>query len=222
MQDIITIEQCRDEGIPSAQADDGRLALLIRLVQQYISLVTGNIFTKENLTLLLDGPGTPTLFLPVPIIDLTSLSIIDEEGVEELLAPAYYKVYNRTDPLCDDRKNPKIVRVRGFEPRFPEGRQNIKLIGNFGYVELDAEAEEDWRTPDPIQRAAIMLIIRELDLLANENNRAKKDRSRITSESAQGHSYSLATLAIKGGITGDWEIDTILALYRRPIAIGVV
>jgi hypothetical protein len=101
--------------------------------------------------LTLDGRGTLTLLVPVPIVEVTKIEIIDwpvlPGGAADVSLDAV-AIYNRhlverlTNP--DDRKNPRITwtstksgRRTVFVNKWPEGVRNIRLTGRFGYTEYD-------------------------------------------------------------------------------------
>jgi hypothetical protein len=73
-----------------------------------------------------------------------------------------------------------------------------------------------------IKQVAKRLVIRELPLLGDAEGQEERKRARIVSESTDGHSYTLERLAATLDLTGDPDIDGVLALFRAPIAIGGV
>ena len=52
------------------------------------------------------------------------------------------------------------------------------------------------------------------------NRTEKKAKERITSESFNGHSYSMINLITQSSVTGDPEIDRWIAMYTAPLGIG--
>jgi len=229
MGDIITLQDVRDEGVTISDADDARVTYLIGLAKQYITIATGGgLFTKETLTFNMDGSGARTLFLPVPVVSLTSIKI---DGT--VLDSTLYVVYNRIGPPYDDRYNPKIVmkgspeytyygdkyfvrRKEYDDPLFPKGQQNIELAGDFGFVE-----DSNGTVCAPIKQAALALVIREVKLLTDDDRKGEQRQDRVVSESIGDYSYSLSELAKSGGPTGDSYIDQILADYHVPINVRI-
>lgn len=201
-----TVQDIRDEGITPEQADDTRLATLIDLATAYIDRVTRQWFEPRAMTITLDGNGSETLLLPVFPIEVVSVTV-DGQVVTD------YKVYNRFFP--DDRRNPKIYRDAGW----PEGRQNVSIQGTWGFVD---KIGTQYTTPAMIKQVAKRLVIRELPLLGDAEGQEERKRARIVSESTDGHSYTLERLAATLDLTGDPDIDGVLALFRAPIAIGGV
>jgi hypothetical protein len=230
MADIIAIQDVRDEGVTSSDADDARVTYLIGLATQYIRVATGGgLFTKETLTFKMDGPGGRVLFLPIPIISLTSIKI---ESVT--LDSSSYVVYNRIGPPFDDRYNPKVVmksspeaayygdnwfvrRKKWDDPVFPYGQQNIELSGDFGFVE-----DSSGTVCSQIKQLALALVIREVKLLTDKSRKADQRKDRIVSESIGDYSYSLEELAKSGEPTGDPYIDQIIADYHVPIKVSMI
>jgi hypothetical protein len=193
---------------------DARVTAAIALAGKYIDRVTGRFFEERELTLVLDGDGDDTLLLPLPIVSISAIGIADTEyDLDD------FKIYNRLYP--DDRGCPKIVYVEGI---FPSGRQNIDVTGVFGYLDTEGTGDEETRvTPSLIKRACLKLVI--LDLIPQIGDAADQDerlRRYLTSETTDGHSYTLSELAVSGGSSGDSEVDRILAMYRRPMGIEII
>lgn len=201
-----TIEEIRAEGITPERASDPRLAMLIELATAYIDGITRQWFEPRALTITLDGNGGQMLYLPVFAIEVTSVRI-DGQAITD------YQVYNRFFP--DDRRNPRIYREAGW----PKGRQNIAIEGTWGYVD---KVGTEYRTPLLIKQVAKRLVIREIPLLGDAEGQEERKRARIVSETTDGHSYTLERLAGTLDLTGDPDIDGVLALFRAPIAIGGV
>lgn len=221
-------------------SDDRKLSELLAMASRYVERYTGRFFEAKSQNVYRDGRASPALRLQDPIIAIGEVAIDFgplvtgelEIDMEDLL------VYNRhlTQGLNqpDDRNAPKIelfrvpeeARVFSTETRFPEGRQNIRVLGVFGFT--DPNGTPIGETPYLIQHATKLLALRNLyGLLATQ----KRDRAmrnwRLVSESGQQSSYKLAELedtnpVFSGRFSGDPEIDQILASYCRPPMIGVV
>ena len=201
-----TVQDIRDEGITNEQAADARLTLLIDLATAYIDGITRQWFEPRAIAITVDGTGGQTIFLPIFAIEVTTVTV-DGQAVTD------FKVYNRFFP--DDRRNPKIYRDAGW----PEGRQNVSIQGTWGFVD---KIGTQYTTPAMIKQVAKRLVIRELPLLGDAEGQEERKRARIVSESTDGHSYTLERLAATLDLTGDPDIDGVLALFRAPIAIGGV
>lgn len=146
----ITVDEVRTAGDLAPEITDAQIQVSILKYQEIVDRVTRQFFEIRSGELLRDGSGSHILHLPFPIIQLNEL-FLNESTIAE---PAEnYKVYDNKGNLNDDRTNPKIVMYRErtiFQSShsgqtqnrqvFVRGRQNQKLIGDFGYVKADAKA----------------------------------------------------------------------------------
>ena len=244
-----TIAALRAEGVTEAQADDARLTLLISLVSTLIDRYTGRTFEPVAKTITVDGHGGRALLLHEPIISIDSITILagDFAGPGEPIDLENVRIYNRhlTENLSnpDDRKNPKIEWFRSeandfdgwttrsnFSPfdLFPRGRQNIEITGTFGYTDWDGTPEG--KTPDLIEHAAKLMVIRQLPLLSATDDREDAAGARpIVSIKTRDQEVRYASpnanpvpFQSAGHFTGVPEIDNILAMFVRPIQIAAV
>lgn len=234
----ITVADVRAAGIDSTIASDTTVETAILINQQFIERVTRQWFNERTLTLQMDGNGADTLFLPVPIIEVTELYTNDNVNVRD---PATYRVYNgRFFP--DDRKNPRIKLIRSSTDSdifsdpfrssrpatFIKGWQNQKIVGSFGYVEADGS------TPELIKRALLKLVIEKLTnpvyVPAGSVPPAPPPPGPVGSvirETTDGHTIQYTfvkfgdTRAGVSGYTMDREVLTILDLYKAPIGVAV-
>lgn len=223
------VSDMRAEGVPVMDASDARLQVLIALASRYIERMTGRFFEPRPQTLTLDGRGGRTLLFGQPIIGIESVRI-DSSPFSPADLPidrSLLRVYNRhlTQGLLlpDDRDNPKLElfhvddEARAFV--WPKGQQNVTVTGVFGYTEPDGSPTG--RTPELIRHATKLLVMRELPLLGNVDQREDAQRRfRLTSERTRDQSYTLEALRLHGAFTGDPEIDNILAAYQRPPDLG--
>lgn len=214
------VSDLRAEGVPESQASDDRLISLIDLASRYIDAITGRFFEAREMTVDLEGRGAPVLLLGVPIIALSRLMLVGETGEGEI-EPGDFRVYNRhlAQKLAspDDRENPKVALLGGRV--FPDGYQNVRLEGVFGYTEHDGSP--CGKTPRLIREVCKKLVIRELPLLGDAAKRDDAQRRwRLISEKTRDQSYTLANVASTGAMTGDTEIDTVLAMFTRPVEVG--
>lgn len=247
-----TIDAMRAEGVTEAMADDTRLTALIALETARIDRLTRQFFEPRELTLKLSGEGTPRLQFDVPIIEIASITIADAQQ-ESLVAADEYVVFNRhlTQGLVspDDRNDPRVEYVRetgnvfatetALSPFFSggrvwqKGRQNIVVVGTFGYTDPDPDQDPDdpivGVTPVLIEHACKLLIIKQLPKMVDADaRRAAFVMNRIQEERTRDQSYRVGGMAgegvrlggATGYLTGDEEIDSILEHYMRPLAIG--
>jgi hypothetical protein len=162
------------------------------------------------LTLPFDGQDTECLWLPAPIVSLTSVSI---DGSALTLGDVL--IYGSTAAPRQSLRAPRLARKNGV--RWPQGRRNISVVGSFGFVESDGT------TPTEIRDVCVRLAVRELGLITDATAQGERQRGRVFRETTDGHSYELAGVlpgAVgawrQGGLTGDPDIDVTLASYRRP------
>lgn len=196
-----TVQDIRNEGITLEQATDARIDMAIKLATNIIDSFTGQWFEERPCIYQFDGHGAPTIFLKVPPISVEQVKINGEIiNLSEVLVyggPKY-------------RNNPRLY----YAPGFPRGKQNVEVTGKFGYVESDGS------TPEPIKYACRKLVISYLTALADGTAQDEKRRNRIVSETTDGHSYTLAKEERPAGLSGDPEVDSILAQYMAIPGIG--
>jgi hypothetical protein len=169
------------------------------------------------MVLHLDGRGTPSIEPPVPPIRLDSLSVC---GALASMLSADLMVVGA--PVIVGFEAPRLTLLQRWAhciPRvFPKGVGNIIASGYWGYTEPDGTFMG--RTPFAIRRATMLLVLRNLSLLGSGDS-STKSQWRILEERTRDQSYRLAPLASIGVIlTGDPEIDLLLARYRRPAGLG--
>ena len=234
MAPYITIADVRAAGVLDPP-DDTAITAAITRWQQFIERATRNFFDSRTFILELDGNDSDTLFLPVPIITLNNLFVNDSFTVA--VDPTRIRVYNNRGPIQDDRYNPKIRLFETlslflppprstFGPVFLKGRQNQRVDAAFGFTEPDGS------TPELIKRALLKLVVKQLteeDALGGLGVTITTPAfaGPVISETTDGHSLSFGfepgrkTKAGFNQITGDSEVDQILAMYRAPISMGV-
>lgn len=230
----------RGEGVTADQASTSKLARLIREASDYVDRTTGTWFEPRPATHTLDGKGRDTLFLQTPTVAIASVTL-SSAGTQIVDATAY-KVYGWWSSP-NDRWTPRIVRVSALQgsslvpayawtgagyaiaPVWPALRQNVIVDGVFGYLERDGSPAGG--TPSLIRKATMMLVVRNLAPMADQDAAfEKKNKHRIIEEKTREQSYALA----KGGgatgdgreapFTGDPEIDQFLEAYQRPPYVG--
>lgn len=236
----VTVSDIRSEGLSDTTAyPDASVQAALNMWAAFIEHATGRFFDVRAATLLMDGNDTETLFLPVPVITVTKLFMNGHfTDPTDIIDPVRYMVYNRIQAVPsmgqDDRDNPKIrlitnqvdfYQMAAFGPTssrgFIRGSQNQKITGTFGFT------EDGTTTPLLIKRALTKLVLRNIDKLAAggvpiDPNSGQKGQ--IISESTDGHSISYQAPKKQNPlieITGDPEVNQILRMYHRPMAIRV-
>ncbi len=218
----ICIQDIRDEGVTASIAGDKKVLDLIIMWQAYIERQTRNWFIAKEMELYLDGNGTTLLQFPFPIISVSELSIN-----EIVIDTDDYKVYNgRGESGRDDRFNPRINistgdtnifngtgSVNSSITLFGVGEKNIIVTGEFGFTESDGSV------PAPIKYALKKLVIRRCLPMyttiggpSGPTIEEETDRHRIKyGDPISGSKFF--------SMTGDPEVDQILAMYKAPIML---
>lgn len=206
-----TVADLRSEGVTEAMATDARLEALVDEAGCNIDRITGWCFEPRSSTYGLDGRGTSTLELPVPLIYLEHVAI---NGVVFPLKEEDLLVIG--SPVQPGVDVPRLVLVNGWI--FPRGVANVAVTGLWGCTEPDGSTTG--RTPLEIRRVCMLLVLRALHPLAGQDSADARNRWRILEERTRDQSYRLDSLKSKGPFTGDPEIDDILLRYRRPAEMG--
>jgi len=207
-----TVADLRAEGVTVAMASDDRLASLIEEAGSTIDRITGWFFEPRAQTFALDGRGNPSIEPPVPPIRLDRLAVGGTDlslSVDDLLVVGA--------PVQPSFDAPRLT-LRGCRT-FPCGRGNVTAEGLWGFTEPDGTPEG--RTPLEIRRACMLLVLRSLPLLADDDSSGEaRSRWRIIEERTRDQSYRLDPDSRTASFTGDPEVDSILARYRRPCGLG--
>lgn len=233
----ISVADVRAAGVATDPPDDATIFASIQLWQQVLERVTRQWFRPITIDLYLDGTDSDTLHLPVPIISVSALYINEDPVV---LEPTRYRVYNG-QLLPDDRKNPRIKLIDAFgyqrdiytapdrtrRSRFHMGRQNQRIKGVFGYVELDGS------TPAPIKRALLKLVVSDLLRPLIPGTGSGLTPPPITAgilreEVTDGHSIRFdvpggdlkARAPGLSGLINDPEVQMIVKLYKSPLGMA--
>jgi hypothetical protein len=205
------LQDLRDEGFPSEAVSDARLARIIALASRTIERATGRFFEPRRQRIELDGRGSNDLLLDEPIIAIEKIELGSSGPVSG--ATIYNRHITQGLMLPDDRQNPRI------RLGFPCGARNVRVTGLFGYTEPDGSPTGT--TPLLIREACKRLVVREIPLLADAGGREDaRQRYRIVQEKTREQSYTLDKLAHPGALTGDPDIDDILAQFMRPADLG--
>ena len=241
-----TVQDLRDEGVPSSFTDEW-IERRIALAQEYVDRYTGRFFEPRDLEIRVDGNGTPCLFLEHPIISIDDITIelVPGGGDDAILSIDLIDVaiYNRHISQHlehpDDRENPKIEFLRVYDGQlvraspmsavltWPRAKQNVLITGVFGYTDF-AVGEPEGVTPLLIREATIRLVLRNLRpkyQAVDDNGVSLGSAGPMTEMRTREQTVKWGSGAQRqanaGAFTGDPEIDSILARYRRPPRIGV-
>ena len=207
---------------------------LIEEAMDFIDLATRQWFNKRDLTLRFEGNNTEITFLGVPVIEVTSINLNGRDLFTSTIADHFEVFSGRTYP--DERRNPRIKLMRNIqEPNIfalSQGRSWLRgrmstVVGSFGFLEPDGS------TPSLIKRAttklAVMRELRSVGLWAKDAV-TSTDKGPIKREVTDMHEVEYynpgntdgktAGQNVGTGLSGDDEIDDIIAMYRAPIFLG--
>jgi len=197
----ITLVDLRAEGVTDEEYGDVYIQGRITLAQQFIETLTSRFFEKRiNYEVLLNGTGHSTLFLPIPPINGTN-AITSVVVSDEVLSSDSYKYPLRQMP--DDRFNPRIIYIDSI---WPKGELNVKIVGSFGFVEVD-------ETTPPIIKDLCKRI--SVWALPSMTDKSAAREANLVEEWLGDYRYKLGEISSRGGVFGDTRIDNILAMYRK-------
>ncbi len=230
----------RAECIPSsgpAAVSDLRVLAALQAAGAFIERFTRRRFGARYGAVDVDGGSAPGLVLGTaePLIAVEQLQYREASyTIDEFVSNgANYRIYNRhlrglTDP--DDRDNPRLELYDytygghgGFVfggYRFPEGRQNIRIRGVFGYTEADGTPFGG--IPLLLRGAATSLAMRYLASKATSSGASYPGAIKSESTREQSVTYAVSdnNPAFVGQITGDPLVDQVLLMLRAPAAMG--
>lgn len=232
-----------DMGAPSISIDNGKakaikydgdiadLEAYIRQAMAFIDRHTRQWFNARTFDdtkpVLMEGNNSTVLFFPVPILEIHS---IRKEAGSEVLDPTFYQVFNGRD-FPDDRRNPMVkLRQEDDDVLFVSSGKWMRgvravITGIFGFLEPDGS------TPLLIQRATLKLSLiyaskslGELAVSVAESGDVgpiKKEKTDLHEiEYFDARSGGKDSINDGSGLSGDDEIDDVIAAYKGPIVIG--
>ncbi len=208
-----TVAELRGEGVTATTASDDRLSALISEATSTIDQVTHWFFEPRKRCFRLDGRGSATLECPVPLIQLDRLAI---EGHESRLPPESLVVAGA--PVSAGFDGAWLTRKDNGV--FPRGLGNVVVDGLWGYTEDDGSPTGC--TPKAIKRACLLLVLQWLYPLGTDAAMDQRNRWRVIAERTRDQSVSYERAGRYEPEFGDWEIDSILRRYRRPLGLGSV
>jgi len=162
--------------------------------EQYINTRTRQYFEPRDTVLILAGAGIKDLLLPVPVIEITELTVNDTEYIEdtdfEYLAP-------------DGKMCPFLRHLTSVW----RNRSEIKITGTFGYTELD---DEDHVAPLLIQRLC--------KIIATKILKGEADKGGgLISEKIDDYSYTKSEKSAPREWFGSVEANRIASMFTRPV-----
>ena len=164
---------------------------------------------KAGHVVILDGTGHYLLFLPYPPTSTSSITTI-EIGSHSQNGTTWTDIgsggWEVVMPLHPDgRFNPKVCKLLG---NWREGKRNIRLTGEFGFVEADKSV------PPGIKELTTRIAIWNMPELGDV---AGQQAYRIIEEELRDYSYKLADpAALSKGYFNDPKIDNLVSTFHRP------
>lgn len=213
----------------SARLTKRRATGLINSHMQFIDRATRNFFNKRSGTFHIEGDNGPTLYLPVPIIEITSMKLNSSDIVLTEGEDNDFVAFSGRQSPTDDRKNPMIKLnvgrgrssiFQGITNRIFARHTLTEIIGSFGYLEPDGS------TPEPIKRAMKLLIFKELNVpLSSTGSTGTTQagplrRLKVDLHEQEFFASGVAERDKKSHLSGIHEVDVILAQYKSPIIVS--
>lgn len=130
---ILTVEEIRAEGVTVEIASDEQVENAIAFCTELFNEQTGQFFEPLEGEITVDGDNTDSIFLFVPIIEVTAIT---DNVTGYVMSPTNYRAYTGRTRLQNDRRNPKIMAKNGYGFSYGPGRWTI--VGTFGYTEADS------------------------------------------------------------------------------------
>jgi len=198
---------------------------LIEQFSDFIDEQTGQFFNKRAADVALEGNNTDTMWLPVPIIEITSLILNNAEpALTEGEDEDYVAFKGRARPQ-DDRRNPRIkLGIRANDSIFSGPRHNrfIKrtlthIVGYFGFLEPDGS------TPLLIKKAVIILVAKEINTPSTSSSATLGALKRVKVDLHEKEFFKLGDSGVAtppANMSGVPEVDQIIAKFKTPIRMG--
>ena len=198
---------------------------LIEQFSDFIDEQTGQFFNKRAADVALEGNNTDTVWLPVPIIEITSLILNNAEpALTEGIDEDFVAFKGRARPQ-DDRRNPRIkLGIRADDSIFSGPRHNrfIKrtlthIVGYFGFLEPDGS------TPLLIKKAVTILAAKEINTPATSSAAGLGTLKRVKVDLHEKEFFKLGDSGVAtppANMSGIPEVDQIIAKFKTPIRIG--
>jgi hypothetical protein len=205
-----TLEDLRLEGFSAEEMPDDRAQQVLADASAIIDSVTGQFFEPRPLTLVLEGRGARSLWLPFPVIRVDELVVDGEPCPGDLRDLVVLGA-----PVVPGTDGPRITRLRGeFRLRAP-----VAVTGLWGYTEPNGTAFG--RTPLAIRRACLLLVTKLAPPLADDASLEARQRAQVIEERTRDQSFKLANPSERVPfLIGDVEIDALLWPYVRRPAMG--
>lgn len=213
----ITPQDLYDEGLPESY-ESAHVAGRIAAAEDNLHRVTGGkwfsprVYTAER-PLKLDGNGSDELWMPGPILTVTSIDIKDGSTSWDPVSLGQFEIYN---DLPDDWNQP-LIAISNFRDGidtgfdydvFPEGRRNIRIVCSLGWC-LDAEGT----TPPSIILAVKLLAVELMGFVGNGDLQSEILRRGLKRQDVDDYENEFFEGAAVGVYTGNRNVDILIAPF---------
>ncbi len=215
------VEILRSDKVPRFRGED-----IIDQAINFIDEQTGQFFNSRPALVSLEGNNTPTMWFPVPIIDIQKLRI--NSTTSELTEGEefdYIAFKGRAEPQ-DDRRNPRIklnvgrgrdsIFIGAISSRIFAKQTLTEITGDFGFLEPDGS------TPALIRRATTILAAKEINSPAASAS-ATTGTGPVKRTKVDLHEkefFELKSATARGSLSGIPEVDQIISRFRTAIRLG--
>lgn len=153
----ISIKEIRNQGLDATELNDTQLDLVIKMVSSKINLFTGQFFVPVEMTFDVDGEEDAYINLPrfIPInrvdkitIDRNKTSYNNSLFYNNLEDRRVFGSFTSGFSISGDKRKVEFItdtnqgssnlyplNYRTTTPVFPQGSQNVKIEGMFGWIE---------------------------------------------------------------------------------------
>lgn len=208
-----------DEDLVEADYPEAFVTSRIQAAQAVIESITKKWFESRAKTYLLDGTGEDEIRLPAPIISVTSVEIQRSSDGFDNFALSNFAIYNS---FPDDWTQP-IIAISRFGyldieaeiSKFSRGRRNVRVIGNFGWVNSSGN------TPDDIILATKLLTKEFLGKIGDDEFQGTMDRYGLKREETNKHEHEWFEGSSSGKLTGYAPVDRLLVPYTSDFSVSL-
>lgn len=207
-----TVQDLQSQGI-GVQSDVAVLEELLEEASDLIDVITCQHFEPREQRRRFDGTGTRALFIPVPLLEVQEIFFdgAPQAPVQDIVRP--------TSPVLVGEKPHTLVRYGGEV--WPQGLQNIEIVGQWGFTEVD-RTNPLGRTPRAIRRATMLIVAKILVAPIGDPYQDATLDARVTEvrtrEQTIKYAHTLKETSAQSGSCGIIEVDRLLDHYRSPKA----
>lgn len=227
-----TLAELRADGVAGDSVTtytDSVVEAALDFASEFIEQITSQFFDVRTDTRVFDGSGTRRLVLDVPILTLTKVEWLSFGSTwQDVTTQNTFRLYNR---IPQDQGYPKIEIYYGRDSLqtnvfgvFPEGPQNVRISGTWGWVENTAGTQSGatYATPRLINKACRILAVAWLDEIGDGSLLSVLRQYGVIEERTKHHSYKLSEAMSNGQLSGIPIVDQLLRPFMRKALAGHV